>query len=104
MHPKTTTREGWVEIEIDDNCDYSKFEQASNLLKMQFNIRFTEKLSHLDDAYWDFIYKGCELTLHFNHYCGISLFPKKFGQATTEDNEGAKEIGMLLFERLNHPS
>jgi hypothetical protein len=104
MHPKITAREGWVEIEIDDNCDYSKFELAANILKKQFNVRFTEKLDGVDDAYWDFVYKDCELTLHFNLYCGISIIPKNYGLATTEDNEGAKEIGTLLFERLNHSS
>ncbi len=104
MHPIVTAREGWLEVEIENKCDYSKFEEAANILKKQFNISFVEKLNHLDDAYWDFIYKGCELTLHFNHYCGITLFPKKFRKATTEENQGAKEIGVLLFERLNHPS
>lgn len=104
MYPKVTAREGWVEVEFYDNCDYSKFEDAADILEKQFKLRFIEKLNHLDDAYWDFTYKGCELTLHFNHYCGISLFPKKFGAATAGENECAKEIGILLFDRLNNRS
>ena len=104
MQPKIIIREGWIEVEIDNDCKYPRFIDAADLLNKQFQIRFTEKLNHLDDAYWDFIYKGCELTLHFNHFCGISLFSTKYGKATIRDNECAKEIGTLLFEKINHPS
>jgi hypothetical protein len=104
MRPKITAREGWIEVEIDNNCDYQKFEEAANVLKKEFGAKFIEKLNHLDNAYWDFMYNDCELTLHFNHFLGISLFPKTFGESTANDNDCAKEIGMLLFKKLNNLS
>ncbi|MES2703537.1 MAG: hypothetical protein V4649_12915 [Bacteroidota bacterium] len=102
MNSKITAREGWIEVEIDGNCEYSKFEEAATLLRKKFKVRFIEKLHDLDSAYWDFVYKDCELTLHFN--LGISLFPKKFGESTATENECAKKIGSLLFEAINQSS
>ncbi len=38
--------------------------------------------------------------VHFNFCLGISLFPREPGESTSEDNESAKEIGTLLFDKL----
>jgi hypothetical protein len=104
MKPRYQVREGWIEVIIDDSsCNYERFEEAANVLKKHFRLTFSQKSNHLDDAYWDFRYKDCDLTLHHNHFLGTSLFPTAFGGSTLKENECAKEIGTLLFEKLHSP-
>ena len=101
MMPKYVTREGWIEVIIDDTGDYAKFEERVNVLTKQFNLTFTEKLNdHEGTAYWDFKYKDCYLTIHHNHYLGVSLFAKELEKSSQQENEYAKEIGSLLFEKI----
>ena len=95
------TDKGWTEVVIDDNCGYEKFYQAAELLKKDLQIEFFLKLNDFDSLYWDFKYKGSELTLHYNIYMGISVFPKVFALASDDDNEKVIEIGEFLFEKLN---
>ena len=95
------TDKGWTEAVIDDNCDYEKFYQATELLKKDLQIEFFLKLNDFDSFYWDFKYKGSELTLHYNIYMGISVLPKAFTLASEDDNEKVIEIGKFLFEKLN---
>lgn len=95
-------KEGWVEVIIKgDNSDYKDFEQVARTLKKLFQVKFS-KLGSLDASYWDFMYKGCELTLHYNIYLGISLFPKALKLSSQKDNKCVKELGELLIESLKN--
>lgn len=95
------TKEGWVEVVINRNAGYKNFEHAAKTLKKFFHVEFS-KLDSLDASYWDFVYKGCELTLHYNIYLGISLFPKALKLSSQKDNECVKELGELLIESLKN--
>lgn len=100
MNAQIVVHDGWIEVVIGNNCDYIVFENAVDVLEKQFQAKFTHKLSHLDDTYWDFTYNGSSLTLHFNHYCGTSLFAKNCANATAVENDYVKEVGILLCTRL----
>ncbi len=93
---------GWIEAIIDGNCDFSKFYEAANILEKDLKVSFTSKLNDFDTLYWDFIYKESQLTLHYNIYLGLSVFPKEFKSASISDNAYAGEIGQWLFERLKN--
>jgi len=101
MKPKIETKKGWTEVVIDDACGFEKFYRVAEVLQREFKLTFTNKLDHLDSLYWDFDYKECTLTLHYNIYAGVTLFPKAFKEATPADNGSAEEIGTLLFQELN---
>jgi len=39
-----------------------------------------KKTDDFDSLMWDFIFKGHILTLHYNIYTGISIYPRKSGK------------------------
>jgi hypothetical protein len=55
----------WTEGIIEENCSKETF----------------YKVADLDSIYWDFIYEQRELTLHYNNYIGVSIFPKALKNA-----------------------
>ena len=100
MKLKIEKQKGWTEAIIDDDCGYEKFYTSADLLEKNFNLTFTKKLDDFDTLYWDFEYLGSKLTLHYNIYLGVSVFPTEFKNATQTDNEQVAELGALLFEKL----
>jgi hypothetical protein len=42
----------------------------------KLHIDFTNKISGLEQNYWDFKFKDSIFTLHREHYLGIMIFPK----------------------------
>ena len=101
MSIKIETDKGWTEAVIDGYCDYDRFYLAAVVMERDFQISFSHKLDDFDSLYWDFEFKGSELTLHYNIYNGVSIFPKSFKLASSTDNEKVIEIGELLFDKLN---
>jgi len=97
---KITTNNGYTEAIIDDDCGFNKFYLIANILQKKPKLFFTKKASDTDTAYWDFIYNGSELTLHYNIYLGVSIFPKASRNATNVDNEAVAEVGSLLVIAL----
>ncbi len=100
MKPKLETEKGWTEAIIDDDCEFSKFYTAADLLSSDFNLTFSNKLNDFGTLYWDFEYKGNDLILHYNIYLGITIFPRAFKSATQTENESVVEISTLLFRKL----
>ncbi len=92
---------GWAEAVIDDNCEFTTFYRCVEILKKDFGIKFTSELERLDSLYWDFEYKNSELSMHYNIYMGIDIYPRAFKKATLIDNENVIEIGQMLFEKVN---
>jgi hypothetical protein len=68
--------DGIMKSEIDLSSNSDEFEIISNILEEKLKIKFTKKLNGLDQSYWDFKYKGNRLTLHREHYLGVSIFIK----------------------------
>jgi hypothetical protein len=44
-------------------------------------------MDDFDSLMWDFNYKGLALTLHYNIYTGISVYPRKFRNAVKKENK-----------------
>jgi hypothetical protein len=91
---------GWTEAILDSNCGYDKFYTAAEIIQRDFQINFISKLDDFDSLYWDFIFEGSQLTLHYNTFFGVSIFPKAFKSASENDNKKVIEIGDLLFDKL----
>jgi hypothetical protein len=97
---KIDNANGWTEVIIDENCSTEKFYKVAGILHTTLDITFTTKISDLDSIYWNFIYKGTELTLHYNNYMGVSIFPTALTNAVTLDNKTVTELGEILSEYL----
>ena len=64
-------------------------------------MEFINKLDDFDTLYWNFEINDHPLTLHYNIYFDLSIFPTKFKDASEGDNLKVLEIGHLLFGKLN---
>lgn len=82
---------GRCEALISENPDWELFDQVAELIVRNFNGRFLEKLNGLEQRYWDIEIEGEVLTLHLEHYLGISLFPQ-----VKEANHLVKIVGNYL--------
>ncbi len=100
MKPKCETENGRLKVIIDDDCEFSSFYKAAQILQTDFNLTFTNKLNGLEASYWDFDYKEKNLVLLYNIYIGMTLFSRAVEDSRQADNEAVLEIGTLLFYKL----
>ena len=61
-------------VELIKESDGPVFQLIADELTKVFNIRWTAKLDGFDQRYWDFDYRGVTLSLHLEHFLGISIF------------------------------
>ena len=64
------------QIEIDCEPNWDKFEVIAKDLIKNLKGKWINKIDGLDQRYWDLSINGIELTLHFEHYLGITLYYK----------------------------
>ena len=94
------TSKGWTETIIDSECEFFKFEKVADILKTKINIVFTDRINDFDTYYWDFAYGDSNLCLHYNIYLGVSIFPRRFMNATNGDNENVISVTTALMTEL----
>jgi hypothetical protein len=94
------TSMGCTEIIIADDGNLQLFYQVASMLEDEFAIKFLHKEDEFDSISWDFRHKGHDMTLHYNIYSGISLFPTKTRDALYKDNKAVIELGNLLEKQL----
>ena len=100
MKLKIEKDKGWSEAILDDNCGYDKFYKTAGVIESAFRTRFIKKVDGFDSLYWDFKYHNVPLTLHYNVYLGVSLFPTYCKDASAAENVKAEEFGQQLFTKL----
>lgn len=86
--------EKFLHLELYGDSDRTIFQLIADELSKTFNVEWKEKINGFDQRYWDFKYGGFILTLHLEHYLGISIHTQKTG-----DNKSAQQI---LEEIGNH--
>ena len=91
---------GCTEAIIDDDCGLKRFYEVANILLDDLKIRFTNKQDDFDTLTWNFTYKGHLLTLYYNIYTGISIYPYKFKEAPRKDNDAVIEVAKFLESKL----
>ena len=65
-----------IQILLSNDSDENKFEVIVDILINKLKVDFTDKLSGLEQKYWDFKFKDSVFTIHQEHYLGIMIFPK----------------------------
>jgi hypothetical protein len=104
---KIDNSKGWTEAIVAENCSTQEFLKIAGILQFSLNISFQNKNSDTDSIYWDFIYRETELTLHYNTYVGISVFPKALTNASNSVNQVVLDLSKTLsdnLEKINNPS
>ncbi|PVZ42459.1 DUF3630 family protein [Pseudomonas sp. CC120222-01a] len=77
-------------MEISEIADWEYFESVAQVLEQGLGGCWKEKLDGLDQRYWDLVVGEQTLTLHLEHYLGISVF------VPDNSDETAQRVCMLL--------
>ncbi|MBK8140388.1 MAG: hypothetical protein IPK57_04795 [Chitinophagaceae bacterium] len=91
---------GCTEAIIADDAGLKQFYHVANVLSQDFKVKFSNKEDDFDTINWEFRFKGHDMTLHYNIYNGISLFPTKTRDAVNKDNKAVVELAGVLEGRL----
>jgi hypothetical protein len=94
------TTMGCTEAIIDDDGGLKRFYQVADILSEDLRINFNHKEDDFDTIDWEFRFKGHNLTLHYNIYNGISIFPTKTRDALNKDNKAVIELANVLEVKL----
>ena len=91
---------GCTEAIIDDDCGMKRYYEVANILAEDLEIKFTRKEDDFDTLTLDFVFRNHILTLYYNIYTGISIYPRKFREAPRKDNEAVIEVAKFLENKL----
>ena len=92
------TNAGNTEAVIDDNCGVAKFYAIAATLKTGLQVKFLNQIDDSDNLDWDFRYKTHLLTLHYNVFNGVSIFPQHIKNIQKENN-AVMELAHFLERR-----
>ncbi len=95
MSYQLKTRSGATEAVIDDNCGISKFYAIANTLAEHLKVKFLNQVDDSDTLDWDFKYKNQFLTLHYNIFNGVSIFPQQVN-SKKNGNKAVMEVAFFL--------
>lgn len=93
------TQSGGTEAVIDDNCGISKFYAIANTLAEQLHVDFLNQVDDADTLDWDFKYKDQFLTLHYNVFNGVSIFPQQ-SKSVVKNNHAVMEVAHFLQKQV----
>jgi hypothetical protein len=89
------TNFGGTEAVIDDNCGITKFYAIANTLAEHLQVQFMNQVDDAETLDWDFKYKDQFLTLHYNIFNGVSIFPQHI-KSVQKDNNAVREVASFL--------
>jgi hypothetical protein len=93
------TKSGATEAVIDDNCGVTKFYAIAKTLSDHLQIQFMNQVDDSDTLDWDFKYKDQFLTLHYNIFNGVSIFPQQILQEKKQNN-AVREVAHFLEKQV----
>ena len=94
------TNLGCSEAVIEDDGGLKRFYQVADILSEDLKVKFSNKEDDFDTIDWEFRFKGYNLTLHYNIYNGISIFPTKTRDAMNKENKAVVELANVLEVKL----
>lgn len=92
---------GCTEAVIADDGSLNMFYRVADIFNKDLRIKFSGKEDEFDSINWNFNFKGHKLTLHYNIYSGISVFPTKTSSAANKDNKAVVELANALEGKLD---
>jgi hypothetical protein len=95
MSYQLKTKSGGTEAVIDDNCGVSKFYAIAHTLAEQLKVIFMNQVDETDTLDWDFKYKNQLLTLHYNTFEGVSIFPQQVN-SVKNNHRAVMEVAHFL--------
>jgi hypothetical protein len=97
------TNMGCTEAVIADDGGLKSFYQVADILSEDLRVNFSSKEDDFDTIDWEFKFRGYHLTLHYNIYTGVSIFPTKTRDALNKENKAVVELASVLEGKLFSP-
>ena len=69
-----TEKSGKSELHISSESNWTLFDRIAETLERELNGIWVEKADGMDQRYWDLKIENEVITLHLEHYLGISAF------------------------------
>ena len=91
---------GCTEAIIQDDGGLKRFYEVANVLSDDLDIKFIKKEDDFDTVTWNFLFNGHTLSLYYNIYTGISIYPLKFRQSSKKENDAVVEIARFLENKM----
>lgn len=92
------TTNGGTEAVIDDNCGISKFYAIASTLANDLRVSFLNQIDDAETLDWDFKYRDQLLTLHYNIFNGVSIYPQQM-KNNNRNNNAVMEVAHFLEQR-----
>ncbi len=70
------------QVEVSDTPDQALFDALAADLSASLDGRWSARVDGVDQRYWDLECDSGKITLHLEHYLGISIFPTDGADAT----------------------
>lgn len=93
------------QIEVSELSDWPLFERIARALELELDGQWTDRLDGLDERYWDLSARSGRITLHLQHYLGITLYPwagAAADQASLALLEEAYDV-LVVYEPTDRP-
>ena len=90
----------YPQIELAQQSDWSLFDRIARILEAELAGAWGDRVDGLDERYWDLNASSGRLTLHLQHYLGISLYPTGGADADTGSVALLDRAQALLTVRL----
>jgi hypothetical protein len=83
-------------LRVSDDSDWDLFERVAGALRSRFGGEWEAQLDGPDQRYWDLRVGEGLVTLHLEHYVGISIFAAPAASAPEASAELLEEISAHL--------
>jgi hypothetical protein len=86
------------EILVSESPDRAHFDRIAGVLEQGLEGSWIERLDGPDERYWDLAARGGVLTLHLQHFVGITIFVPKNRRDDAASRKLLEEAASLLAE------
>ncbi len=92
----------YPQITVSEPADMQLFEKIASAVESEIEGQWKEKLTSPDQCYWDYESEGEKVTLHYEHYLGITVFPKDGEHHSPKSLDLLEKIYQLLLTSPSH--
>jgi hypothetical protein len=89
------------QIQLSGQPSWSEFERVALSLQVGLSGTWMQKIDGADERYWDLFARGGRLTLHLQHYLGITLYPTSGADAESEAIDLLEQAYTLLASQAS---
>jgi hypothetical protein len=92
-----------MELRITEDSSWSRFDAVAHDFSSAFGVAAAAVCDGLDEAYYDYEIEGVTVTLHLQHYLGISIFVSKDSESHPRSQSVFGKISEY-YGRKNEPN